>query len=166
MPIIESSCTPSGRSLELVVIEVDRHSLQKCRWRRTAEDGTDFAFSLAEPLDDGDYVYETEAKRYQISQLPEPVLAIPLPSSPADAARIGWVIGNLHQQVEMRDDLILVGEDPAVRRVIESLNLACESGVEVFRPPPHSASNHHTHLAGIEYDHQHYFFGHSPSSQI
>lgn len=157
---------PSERPLELVVIEVDRHSLQKCRWRRTAEDGTDFAFSLSEPLGDGDYVFETDAKRYQICQLPEPVLAIPLPGSAAEAARLGWVIGNLHQQVEIRDDVVLVGEDPGVRRLIESMNLSCESGVEVFRPPAHSASHHHAHLAGYEYDHQHYFFGHSHPSQI
>jgi hypothetical protein len=28
----------------------------------------------------------------------------------------------------------------------------------------HSAINHHTHEAGMEYDHQHFIFGHGSSS--
>ncbi len=164
MPIIENAITPSDQARELIAIEVDRHSLQKCRWRRAAEDGTDFAFSLREPLGDGDFVYETATKRYQVCQLPEPVLTIPLPKDAAETTRLGWAIGNLHQPVDVREDLLLVGDDPTVRRLLTEMAFPFETSVEIFNPPAHSAMNHHTHDPGLDYDHQHFFFGHSPAS--
>lgn len=160
MPIVEHAIERSARDLELVAIEVDRHSLQRCRWRRAAADGTDFAFSLAEPLRDGDFVHESADKRYQVCQLPEPVLAIALPVSVSEAARLGWAIGNLHQPVDAEEDPLLVADDPTVRRLLDGLGISFEESMEIFTPPPHSAASHHAHEPGLEYDHEHFLFGH------
>jgi urease accessory protein len=164
MPIIENAVKCPDPGLELVIIEVDRYSLQKCRWRRRAEDGVDFAFCLLEPLSDGDVVFVTGEKRYQVSQLPEPVLTIPFPEDRAAIARLTWAIGNLHQPVDVRGDCLLVGDDPMVKRVLAGMGIAFQSEFEIFCPPVHSAINHHTHEAGMEYDHQHFIFGHGSSS--
>ena len=160
MPIIEKTVEVTARTLELVSIEVDRHSLQKCRWRRAAEDGVEFAFSLDEPLRNGDVVLETDTKRYQVSQFPEPVFSIPLPSNPDDSAQLGWSLGNLHQPVEIREDCLLVAADPGIQRVLDDLSLTYEEQFEIFAPPPHSAAHSHDHL-GFEYEHSHGFFSHS-----
>ena len=164
MPIIESAIECRDPDLELILIEVDRYSLQKCRWRRRAGDGIDFVFCLREPLRDGDVVFVTPEKRYQVCQLPEPVLTIPFPESPAEVARLTWAIGNLHQPVDVRGDCLLVGDDPMVKRLLSGMGIAFQSEFEIFSPPVHSAVNHHTHEAGMEYDHQHFIFGHGSSS--
>jgi urease accessory protein len=164
MPIIERPINSGTADLELVVIEVDRHSLQKCRWRRKAEDGVDFAFSLGEPLSDGDCVFETDRKRYVVCQLPEPVLTIPLPTEGEAVARLAWAIGNLHQPIETRAGWIQVGDDPSVRRLLAALGIEFGNGFEVFRPPVGASANHHVHVPGLELDHRHFIFGHESTS--
>tara|TARA_R110002096_G_scaffold345229_2_gene538701 strand:- start:1935 stop:2432 length:498 start_codon:yes stop_codon:yes gene_type:complete len=163
MPIIEKAAEVTERTLEQVSIEVDRHSLQKCRWRRAAQDGVEFAFCLEDPLRNGDIVLETDRKRYQVIQFPEPVFSIPLPTSPDQSARLGWSLGNLHQPVEIRNDCLLVAGDPGIQRVLDDLSLAYEDQFEIFNPPPHSAAHSHDHL-GFDYEHSHGFFSHSHAS--
>jgi urease accessory protein len=164
MPIVEKAIEAGPGELDLVVVEVDRHSLQKCRWRKSAADGTDFAFSLREPLADGACVLETDSKRYRVCQLPEAVLIIPLPGDPLEVARLAWAIGNLHQPIEARDAGLLVGDDPSVRRLLGAMGIGFESGVEVFRPPVGASANHHVHVPGLEYEHRHFIFGHESAS--
>ena len=166
MPIIEKEIEPGDAPLEHVSIEVDRHSLQKCRWRRAADDGVEFAFSLESPLVNGAVVLETASKRYEIAQLPELIYAINLPGHPMDAARLGWTLGNLHQPVEIRDESLLVAEDPAVKRLLEDQGTDYVEQYEIFAPPPHSAAHSHQHLVGFEYDHQHTLFGHSHAPSL
>lgn len=164
MPIVEKAIEAGPDERELVVIEVDRHSLQKCRWRKNAADGTDFAFSLREPLADGACVHETATKRYRVCQLPEAVLTIPLPGDALEVARLAWSIGNLHQPIEAKDDCLLVGDDPSVRRLLGAMGIGFRSGFEVFRPPVSASANHHVHVPGLEYEHRHFIFGHESVS--
>ncbi|CAN5426747.1 hypothetical protein BH23VER1_BH23VER1_10590 [soil metagenome] len=161
MPIIEKSIPPSEAHLQRVTIEVDRHTLQRCRWRRAADDGTDFAFALEAPLGHGACVGEMGGNRYLVSQTPEPVLCVRLPGDPSQAAIVGWMIGNLHQPVDVRDGVLLVAEDPAARRQLEKMGVPVEEAYEIFTPNPHSAALAHSHEPGGAYDHQHLFGGHS-----
>lgn len=156
MPIIESAIAPDP-SCKRVFVDVDRFQLQKCRFRCKAQDGVDFAFSLAEPLGNGDSVFATETHVYEIRQLPEKVLRIALPNSASAAAQLAWHIGNLHQPVDIRETYLLVGDDPALRRILKNIEVSFEQIVEVFSPPPHSAYPAHQHVPGLEYDHSHFF---------
>ena len=159
MPIVESAVEPSGEVREEVLLEVDRYRLEKCRFRCKAADGTDFAFALEAPLEDGECVLETGEKRYWIRQLPEAVLRLKLAEEPAEAARVGWMIGNLHQLADFRDGYVLVGDDPGVRRLLGVMGLDYEQATQVFRPPVHSGFHSHEFVGGMEYEHSHFFGG-------
>jgi urease accessory protein len=156
MPIVESAID-ADPACRRVFINVDRFQLQKCRFRCKAEDGRDFAFSLEVPLKHGDCVYATDTHCYELRQLPEKVLRITLPETPSDAAQLAWQIGNLHQPVDIRERDLLVGDDPALRRILKKLDVKFDSITDIFSPPPHSAYPAHQHVPGLEYDHSHFF---------
>src|SRR5690349_18995504 len=117
MEIIHGATTHAGAALPRIRVAVDRLTLAKRRWRGVAEDGREFGFDLAAPLRDGDIFFATDAAAYIVAQKYEPVLEIRNAEfgmrNAADAARLGWLIGNLHFQIEVTDDVIRVADDPA-----------------------------------------------------
>src|SRR5687768_12334128 len=88
-------------ALERIPLSVDRLTLAKRRWRGAARDGRDFGFELEYPLAHDDVFFTSETAAYYIEQSPEPVLEVPLAEKPAAAARLGWIIGNLHFPLEV-----------------------------------------------------------------
>ncbi len=156
MPLIENAIQCSAELSEMF-IEVDRFQLQKCRFRCEATDGTDFAFSLEEPLKNGDCVHRTLTHCYILKQLPEKVIRVNLPEIAKEVAQLAWQIGNLHQPVDIRDNFLLVSDDPALRRTLKKLGLKFKSSKEIFSPPPHSEFPAHQHVPELEYDHSHFF---------
>ncbi|MCX7712860.1 MAG: hypothetical protein N2035_04250 [Chthoniobacterales bacterium] len=132
-----------------ILIRVDRLTLGKCRWRATADDGTDFGFDLQKPLRNGDFVYEEGEKVYRLSLLPEEVLEVELPAHPADAALLGWKIGNLHFPIEIvGEEKLRIVDDPAVRQLLEREARPYQVVRAIFQPlsaAPHSHSHHHRH---------------------
>lgn len=142
-------------NLAKVAIQLDRHTLQKRRWRATAVDGTELALDLEEPVSHGDVVAVVEGARYVIQQAPEPVLILPLPESTEEAARLGWFLGNQHLPVEVRKDCILVEDIPTLAQAIHKNHIDHRHGHEVFLSDPHSRSAGHGHG---HHDHDH---GHS-----
>jgi urease accessory protein len=117
-----------------VRLVVDRLTLAKRRWKRNAEDGSEFGFDLERPLRDGVVFYQTEKATYVISQKAEPVLEIVLIPRSAPVARLGWAIGNLHFPIEVTDDAIRVPDDPALRQLFTKEGIPFAEVECVFQP--------------------------------
>ncbi len=133
----------NGDALPPVAVRADRRTLAKTRWRAQAEDGTEFGFDLARPLRHGAAVFQNEGARYVIEQRPEPLLRVAV-ADPSEAARVGWMIGNLHFPAQVRDGGIYVEADPAVRQMLEREDIAFEETEGIFQPL-HAGGAHHHH---------------------
>lgn len=120
-------------ALARVPVAAGRHSLDKRRWRGVAADGVEFGFDLEHALDDGDVIFADARSYYQIEQLPEPVLDVPL-GGEKDAARIGWMIGNLHFKIALTAESLQAPDDPAIRQLLEREGIAFRNTEAVFRP--------------------------------
>jgi urease accessory protein len=119
---------PRGR------IPVDRLTLAKRRWRGVAEDGVEFGFALEHPLRDGDAVFATDAALYVVAQKYEPVLEISFTTDAAAAAKLGWMIGNLHFPLEIADGVVRVEDDVALRQLFEREGISFVACKRVFHP--------------------------------
>lgn len=129
-----------------VPIPADRLTLAKRRWRGVAADGREFGFDLERPLADGDAVFATEAAVYRLAQQPEPVLEIALAGA-ADAARLGWLLGNLHFRIAVAGGAVRAPNDPAIRQLLEREHIHYHEARAVFQPLSggHSHGQHHEH---------------------
>jgi len=145
MTIVHQPLAASADSLPRIRVPVERLALAKRRWRGVAEDGSEFGFDLESPLADGAPIYQSEAAVYVLAQKYEPVLEVSSAAfgagGPADAARLGWMIGNLHFQIEIAGDIVRVVDDPAVRQLFEREGIGYTSCKRVFHPL--SGGHHH-----------------------
>lgn len=145
MEIINRALTYPNSALPTLRVPAERLSLAKRRWRGVAEDGREFGFDLEAPLTNGAVVFQDEAAAYIISQKYEPVLEVQSSAfaagKAADAARLGWMIGNLHFQIEVAGDVVRVSDDPAVRQLFEREGIAYVACKRVFYPL--SGGHHH-----------------------
>ena len=141
MEIIHHHLHAWDETLALVPLPVDRLTLAKRRWRKTAADGCEFGFDLEHPLCDGDVFFQNVHARYQIQQQPETVLEVPLGTAAAAAARLGWKIGNLHFPIAITAGAIHAPDDPAVRQLLEREGIVHHAVLAVFRP----LSGSHSH---------------------
>ncbi|MDB6152406.1 MAG: urease accessory protein UreE [Chthoniobacteraceae bacterium] len=119
--------------LPLIRLAADRNTLAKRRWRGLAEDGTEFGFDLEHPLVDGDVYHVSETAVYSVRQTPEPVLEVSLGEHPAAAARLGWMIGNLHFQIAIENGVVLAIDDPAIRQLLTREHIEFKPAIRVFR---------------------------------
>jgi urease accessory protein len=131
---------------EHVALEVGRQTLAKRRWRGVAADGREFGFDLHHPLADGAVFFSDGKKTYAIAQQPEPVLELRIADcglrNGPDAARVGWLIGNLHFALEIAGEKIRVADDPALRQLFEREHWKYEACEAVFHP---LTGGHHHH---------------------
>lgn len=138
MELIHHALSGGTQSLPVLRIPVERLVLAKRRWRGVAEDGQEFGFDLEKPLADGAAVFQTDAAVYVLAQKYEPVLEVRIAEcgvrNGGDAARLGWMIGNLHFQIEIVDDIVRVVDDPAVRQLFEREGIAYTACKRVFHP--------------------------------
>jgi urease accessory protein len=145
MQLIHDHLHDVSPALGRVALAVDRLTLAKRRWRGEATDGREFGFDLEYPLGDGDIFHTTDSVAYVIAQKAETVLEVSLADDPAAAARLGWVIGNLHFQLEVAGAVIRVADDPALRQLFEREHVHYHEREAVFRPlgGGHSHGHHH-----------------------
>jgi urease accessory protein len=137
MDLIHAPLAEYDASLPSIRIPVERLTLAKRRWRGVAEDGREFGFDLEKPLADGAVVFQGSGAAYVIAQKYEPVLEVRSSEfgvRSSDAARLGWMIGNLHFQIEVAGDVIRVVDDPAVRQMFEREGIAFTACKRVFHP--------------------------------
>ncbi len=130
---------------EVISVPADRHMLQKKIWRSTAADGQEFALDLEEPISHGTVLQITDGKAYVITQAPEPVLEVMIPVDAADAAQLGWMIGNQHLPVEVRDNALYVEAVNTVAEFFKRQHIHFHAKDEVFQPSPHSRNAGHHH---------------------
>jgi urease accessory protein len=138
MTIIRQPLGNSAAQLKPVRLAVERITLAKRRWRGVAEDGAEFGFDLERPIADGAAFHQTSTTVYVIAQKYEPVLELRSADcglrSGSDAARVGWLIGNLHFQIEVLEDVIRVVDDSAVRQMFEREGIQFTPCKRVFHP--------------------------------
>jgi urease accessory protein len=137
MEIIHAPIAPTSPGVLEVLLPVDRHTLAKRRWRAAAEDGREFGFDLEAPLHDGAPFFHAAGATYLIAQQPEPVLEVNL-ATPAESARLGWLIGNLHFSLQIISGLIRVPDDPALRQLFAREQIPFNEASRVFHPERHS----------------------------
>ena len=126
---------------EQVRLRVERRMFLKRRWRATAEDGVEFGFDLAGRLHSGAVIHRTETVDYVILQEEEPVYEICLGDA-AQAALIGWKIGNLHFPVEIGESWVRVTRDLAVTQLGEREGWVMSEAEVIFNPlrvTPHAS---------------------------
>ena len=144
MEIIHGATENADATRPATRIAVDRLTLAKRRWRGVTEDGREFGFDLAEPMRDGETFVADDDATYVLAQKYEPVLEVRIAECglrhASDFARVGWLIGNLHFQIEVTDEVIRVADDPAVRQMFERERIAFTSCKRVFHP---IAGGHH-----------------------
>ena len=121
---------------------MDRRTLAKTRWRAAAGDGQEFGFELAHPLTHGATVFQSATHRYVIDQRPETLLRVAA-HTPEEAARVGWMIGNLHFPAQVRDGAIFVEADPAVRQMLAREDVVFDEVEGVFEPLKAAGGGHH-----------------------
>lgn len=135
---IVNSAASAATTTTAVRVAVDRLTLAKRRWRGEAEDGRAFGFDLTTPLRDGDQFTASDGSVYVIAQKYEPVLEVSLASSavqsPVTAARLGWLIGNLHFLIETTPEAIRVSDDSAVRQMFEREGVPFVPCKRIFKP--------------------------------
>jgi urease accessory protein len=143
--LVHRNLAERNPQLPEIRIPVERLVLAKRRWRGVAEDGAEFGFDLEAPLADEAVVHESDSAAYVLAQKYEPVLEVRIAEcgmrNGSDAARLGWMIGNLHFQIEIAEDLVRVVDDPAVRQLFEREGIAFTACKRVFHPL--SGGHHH-----------------------
>ncbi len=145
MQLIHDHIHGWDEALPRVLLRADRGTLAKRRWRATAEDGTEFGFDLEHPLENGDAFYAAENAVYFVEQNPEAVLEIALGSDAAGAARLGWLVGNLHFQIAIDGAVVLVVDDPAVRQLLEREHVEFAGSERIFVSLGGGHSHGHAH---------------------
>lgn len=128
---VDSSCA-SG------VVKVDRHTLYKRRWRAKAEDGVELAVDLDAPVKDGALLDSGNGQVYQIQQIEENVLVIPMPSTPDMGAKIGWYLGNQHLPIEVRKNEIILEQLDTLAASLDRIGIPYTLRRDVFHCKMHS----------------------------
>lgn len=153
MRLIRQPVRAPNTTLRRVLLRVERLNLAKRLWRGTADDGTEFGFELEAPLRHGDTVFESDGERYVIEQIEEPVVEIPLDVPASAAAGIGWAIGNLHLELSSETTRLLAPDEPAIRRLLERLNVPFRTTTAIFRPGRFARGVQPNHELGPSHQH-------------
>ena len=128
--IADKSVLPPERQ---VVLTAERPQFLKRRWRGIAEDGTEFGFDLDTRLTDGCVIFQEAGNDYIVRQLPEMIYEVSF-ESPAEAAWIGWKVGNLHLPAQILDHSIRVLHDEAMTQLLEREGWAFTEPAVMFTP--------------------------------
>ena len=142
LTIIRRALHDQGANRKPILLRADRTTLAKRRWRAAAEDGREFGFDLESPLRHGDIFFAEADRKYAMEQLPEEVLEIPV-ESPEQAARVGWMLGNLHFGVQVLPSALRVIGDSAVLQALHREHLEFRRVTDIFLPL--TAATHHHH---------------------
>lgn len=142
MQLITSHLREIPEGKPIISLKVDRRKLAKRRWRGKAADGTEFGFDLDHPLEHGTPFHQNEENVYVIEQNVETVLKIPFQGE-IQAARFGWMIGNMHFPATFTEDAILAEDDSAVRQLLERNNIPYQETTAVFKPAVSNTGHHH-----------------------
>lgn len=153
MHLIQRPIQTPDLACRVIFLRVERLTLAKRLWRGTADDGSEFGFELAAPLQHADTFHQTADTRYAIDQKPECLLEVSLELPPSAAAGIGWAIGNLHLELSAEPMRLLALDEPAVRNLLTRLNVPFRQTTAIFRPGRFSRGGQPTHELGSSHKH-------------
>lgn len=153
LALVHAPITAVDLDLPEIWLRVDRTTIVKRLWRGYADDGAELGFDLVAPLRDGDTAFQTATARYVVRQTPEPVVEVSLAVAPSAAAAIGWAIGNLHLELSGEPQRLLAPDEPAVRALLERLNVPFVRTTAVFRPGRFARGDRVTHELGTSHRH-------------
>jgi urease accessory protein len=130
-----------ARAVERVRLESG--DLAKHRQRVRTDLGREIGIALppGPGLKDGDVLYLDEARAIVVEQAEEELLRLG-PRTPAEFARIGYEVGNLHRSAMIEEKHVAVLYDKAVLALAERLGIPCERVRGKFRPVEHSGHSH------------------------
>jgi urease accessory protein len=140
-------------ALPQVWVRADRVTLAKRLWRGIADDGLELGFELTGPVKHGQTVHQTAQSRYVIRQELESLLEMSLDVAPSAAAGIGWAIGNLHLELAAEASRLLAPDSPAVRQLLDRLQVPYRPTTGVFRPGHFVRSRNSAHELGPSHRH-------------
>jgi len=123
---------------EVSIVLVDRDTLYKRRWRATAQNGTELAINLPEPVANGTHLRSTVGNIYTIQQTEEELIIIKLPSSTQLSTQLGWFLGNQHLPIEVREDRILMQHQPTLIGKLERIGIPYSVETDIFNCKFHS----------------------------
>jgi len=130
----DEPASPPSTIVSIPMIAADR---RRVRRRVFAPDGS--AFELALPtgtvLPSGGALHVAGEVVYRIAAAPERVLVV-RPRSIREAALVGHLIGNLHRDVDLRDDVIVALWDAPLERRLAEADLDYEVAEQPFRGRP------------------------------
>lgn len=139
---IERLWTGSVAGLEPVYITLTAEERQRVR-RRIVLDG--LAFGLALPtgtfLKAGDVLYATSTKAFIVEAALEQVLVIE-PRDKLEAAKVAHFIGNLHRDIDVLDDCILVLYERALEIRLQKFGYHVTRGQRPFMGRPTGSDAH------------------------
>ena len=153
MQLINASLAAPDLKLSEVSLTVERITLARRIWRGTAADGVEFGFELQRSLRHGETFWQTTTARYVINQQPEAVVEISLEVAPSAAAGIGWAVGNLHLELNAEPTRLLAPDEPAVRQLLERLQVPFKPTTAIFRPGRFARGAQSTHELGPSHRH-------------
>jgi urease accessory protein len=153
LPLIQASVAAPDLTRREIALRVGRLTAAKRLWRGAAEDGTEFGFELATPLKHGETFWQTETTRYVLQQEPEALVEISLELAPSAAAGIGWAVGNLHLELCAEPGRLLALDEPAVRQLLDRLNVPFRPVTAIFRPGRFARGNLATQELGPSHRH-------------
>ncbi len=137
MQLIDEHLAVWDRALPQIGLRVDRLTLAKRRWRGVADDGCEFGFDLDRPLVDGEAFFSRgsgrlrhRAKQRTGPRNPSAEFGV----HAADAARLGWMIGNLHFPLAIEGEMLRVADDPALRQLFERERISFTARDAIFQP--------------------------------
>lgn len=136
--VLEESPRPAG---EQVCLRAERRMFLKRRWRGVAEDGVEFGFDLEGRLHSGAVIHRTEDRDYVVRQEEERVYELKFKGA-AEAALMGWKIGNLHLPVEVGEGWLRAVHDLAVAQLCAREGWDVQEKDVVFNPlrvTPHAS---------------------------
>jgi urease accessory protein len=134
LQLIHAPIASPNQALPEVALAVERLTVAKRIWRGKAADGTEFGFELERPLRHGETFWQSDRSRYVIAQQPEAVVEMSLEIAASAAAGIGWAVGNLHLELNAEPARLLAPDEPAVRQLLERLQVPFKSTTAIFRP--------------------------------
>ena len=106
-------------------------------------DGTLFALDLPTGtiMRPGQILHAEAGRAYVVSAAPEDVLVV-RPRNSAEAARAGHLIGNLHKDIELTDDGVVVLWDAPLEERLRRAGLAVERARRPFHGNPPGENGH------------------------
>ncbi len=140
---VEASPSSDVDGLELILITMTAEDRRKVRRRLIFSDGVEIALALptGTALTPGTVLYKTSTTAYLVEAALEHVLVIELKGL-TDAAKIAHFIGNLHRDIDMQEENIVVLYEPALEIRLQKLGYKVSRDQRAFMGRPTGAEAH------------------------